>query len=474
MFSPDFYPTPPEVIAHMIGTNDIYGKTILEPSAGKGDLVDALKAQGATVLCCEMHPELAEIAASKATFLAYDFLGLRSEQISHIHAIYMNPPFSNADKHILHAWEIAPDGCHIVALCNANTLDRDHTQGRRQLTALLRNYGTRISLGNCFAQAERTTDVQVALINLYKPASADNFDGYFSDEADDELPEGNGLLPYNAVREVVQRYVNALRLYDQVIDNAVSMNSLVGEFGIEKLTFTCREGEKDRSREEFRRGLQNKAWEWIFRKMDMEKFVTKRLRDDINRFVEHQTKVPFTMRNIYKMMQLIAGTHSQRMDKALIDVFDRLTQYHHDNRYNVEGWKTNSHYLMGEKFILPYMVAPAYHGGMTLSISSHNTDLVEDLVKALCYITGRNYTHIGRLNAYLHEELPLAPNESTRRYRVFEYGKWYEWGFFRIKGFKKGTMHFQFLDLDVWALFNQHIARIKGYPLPESVSWKAA
>jgi hypothetical protein len=42
----------------------------------------------------------------------------------------------------------------------------------------------------------------------------------------------------------------------------------------------------------------------------------------------------------------------------------------------------------------------------------------------------------------------------------------HDWSFFGIKGFKKGTMQFKLKDRDVWALFNQHIASIKGFPLP--------
>lgn len=38
--------------------------------------------------------------------------------------------------------------------------------------------------------------------------------------------------------------------------------------------------------------------------------------------------------------------------------------------------------------------------------------------------------------------------------------------------FKKGTGHFKFKDENVWALFNQNIARIKGFPLPESIKRK--
>ncbi|MDR2888097.1 MAG: DUF4942 domain-containing protein [Bacteroidales bacterium] len=43
-----------------------------------------------------------------------------------------------------------------------------------------------------------------------------------------------------------------------------------------------------------------------------------------------------------------------------------------------------------------------------------------------------------------------------------EWGQWYEWGFFRIRGYKKGTMHFEFTDENVWELFNRRVAETKG------------
>ena len=45
-----------------------------------------------------------------------------------------------------------------------------------------------------------------------------------------------------------------------------------------------------------------------------------KLMEDLNKFVEQQTKVPFTRRNVYKMLDMIAQTHGQRMDQALVDV----------------------------------------------------------------------------------------------------------------------------------------------------------
>ena len=87
-----------------------------------------------------------------------------------------------------------------------------------------------------------------------------------------------------------------------------------------------------KTREQFKKDLQKDAWKHIFNIMKMERHATKGLREDINKFVEEQQNIPFTMRNIYKMLGIVRGTAAQRMDKAIIEVFDRVTHHHHDNR----------------------------------------------------------------------------------------------------------------------------------------------
>lgn len=59
----DFYPTPKEVIEQMMMGENIVGKTVLEPSAGKGDIVDWLKESGAArVIACEKDTEHPQVA----------------------------------------------------------------------------------------------------------------------------------------------------------------------------------------------------------------------------------------------------------------------------------------------------------------------------------------------------------------------------------------------------------------------------
>lgn len=128
MFSKDFYPTPLHVIEQMTAGIGLQGKIILEPSAGKGNIVDFLNRNGAKqVLACELNADLRKILQQKCTVLKSDFLQLTSDRISHVDYIIMNPPFSADERHIMHAWEIAPDGCEIVALCNTGSDYRRRT-----------------------------------------------------------------------------------------------------------------------------------------------------------------------------------------------------------------------------------------------------------------------------------------------------------------------------------------------------------
>jgi methylase of polypeptide subunit release factors len=53
MFSADFFPTPQNVIEQILTGEDLTGKTVLEPSAGKGNIVDFCAGSGAFVIACE-------------------------------------------------------------------------------------------------------------------------------------------------------------------------------------------------------------------------------------------------------------------------------------------------------------------------------------------------------------------------------------------------------------------------------------
>ena len=188
----------------------------------------------------------------------------------------------------------------------------------------------------------------------------------------------------------------------------------------------------------------------------MEKYATQKLREQINKFVEQQINVPFTMHNIYQVLTMIMQTTGQRMNKAIEEAFDTICSFSADNSTAGEKWKTNANYMVNKKFIVPYMTSynsryPTDY--IQLSYSCYEQQ-IEDVVKALCYITGTDYEKQMSLNSFI---------DDTRK----NWGKWCKWGFFRIKAFKKGTMHFEFLDENIWMNFNKEVAKLRGWVLPK-------
>lgn len=171
---------------------------------------------------------------------------------------------------------------------------------------------------------------------------------------------------------------------------------------------------------------------------------------NINSFVELQQNIPFTMKNIYKMVEIIIMNRDIFFQQALCDAFDKICSFSSENSTAGEKWKTNSNYMVNKKFIIPYMCRIGWRGGVRID----NNEGLYDITKALCNLMGYNYDEFMKNNYFYNIENQLW------------FGQWYNWGFFRIKCFKKGTMHLEFLDEEVWYKFNQTVAKVRGWSLP--------
>lgn len=471
IFNQDFYPTPVEVIDRMVGLSDISGKIILDPSCGSGNIINYCYERGAKrVLGCEINDKLRAISSSKCEMIGEDFLMVKPEQICHVDMIIQNPPFSNQQRHIEHAWSIAPGGCEIISLCNSAMFER-RSYTKTVVQELIENYGSVEHIGSVFADSsERRTDVSCSIIHLYKPKSEDEeFADYFTDEEDAPELNASGIMPYNEVRECVNRYVAAVQKFDSVMEASREINGLVsglaGDYFIKFGAYRSHgTNYKEITREYFKRELQKKAWRWIFEKFNMEKYVTSGVLEQLNKAIELQEKAPFTMRNIYRMLEMIVGTHGNRMQNVLCEAFDLICSFSADNSTAGEKWKTNSNYMINRKFIVPCITGydsrfPSDVVSLTWS-RSHESD-VSDMIKALCYFTGTPY------EVKDEEGHEISSLREFYSYHKCYYGEWYDWRFFRIKAFKKGTIHFEFKDEDVWYRFNQAVASTRGWNLPQ-------
>ena len=355
-----------------------------------------------------------------------------------------------------------PQGCTIVALCNTETIDfYSRGANRRMLHQVIKENGRSECLGQVFSKSERTTDVNVSLVKLYKPGTGENeFEGFFTDDVDlDELNPGvEGLMPYNAVRDIVNRYVMAVSKFDAAMAAANEINDLTKDNNCFRIRFGAFNENHQVTRDQYKNELQKASWRWIFQKLDMQRFVTKSVREKINQLVESQQAVPFTMKNVYRLLDMLVQTHGQRMQSTLEEAFDKICSFSAENSTAGEKWKTNSNYMVNRKFIVPgitrymsynYVTSPHY-----VDIYTYNgyDTAMDDVHLALCHLTGTP---------------PPTGHDDRFSWSIKDsripWGEWGEWGFFRVKGFKKGTMHFEFKDEEVWARFNQAVASARGW-----------
>ena len=211
----DFYPTPKELGKKMVQGIDLgFISTVLEPSAGKGDLIRCLAEKViAQEYRCNPHTlnvDAIEIDPYIRSILKYEFGGARQQEIQHIlrefedrtrydyklnkevglndeekaaraqlkhesslrdKMILMNPPFSAGCEHLLKAIELLKCcGGKIRCLLNAETVRNPYSAQRQLLQQYLEEYGAEVEiLADAFKDAERQTDVTVALVRIDIP-----------------------------------------------------------------------------------------------------------------------------------------------------------------------------------------------------------------------------------------------------------------------------------------------------------------
>lgn len=165
---PGFFPTPKPVIDRMLMLADVRaGMSVLEPSAGKGNIAKALLSFGVRPFCVEVVPALAEHLRTieGLDVVCRDFLELEPEPFDRV---VMNPPFeSRADRaHVLHAFEFLKNGGRLVAVVS-NTAGIALTEWANERGGFVEPLPD-----DAFATSERPTSVRTSLVVAYNDGVA--------------------------------------------------------------------------------------------------------------------------------------------------------------------------------------------------------------------------------------------------------------------------------------------------------------
>jgi hypothetical protein len=199
--------------------------------------------------------------------------------------------------------------------------------------------------------------------------------------------------------------------------------------------------------------LNHNAWKSVVGQTSLKNYMTAKVSRDFQDWCNEQGSMPFTERNIQNLIELLFLNQNTILERCVVDAFELMTRYHSENRVHWEGWQTNDAYKVNRKVIMPNFCELSYRS--TLYV--RNTQTLDDIDRGLCLVTGQKFENIKSSSSALKAgcDRPFGSGALTDNVVESE--------FFKIKFFKKGTIHLYFKDEKVWERFNLAAAKGKNW-----------
>ena len=326
MFDPtqQFYPTPSTVVSRMWTKAAELVRCIdevFDPEAGKGDLLTKpvrFRYQNVKTYAVEIDLNLQIILREDHKVIGGDFL--QFDEPIDFQCILMNPPFNDGDRHALKAWNfVRPEGA-IVGLLNLQTLANPSTKERRRLLELIEEHGGWENLDNCFSDAERKTDVEVAMFWMVKPKKVLNprefkFSGNFQAAKSETFEEfaKNPLTSTDAIDSLIAQYRVMLGLIKTRHEVQSELNyhvrSLPGNVRASDEVVVTFDPNKEIQ------ALKGRMWRSVFAMTRINEITTSDFQQKLNQFISDQIKMEFNKSNILEALAMFFQNKNQKLAK---------------------------------------------------------------------------------------------------------------------------------------------------------------
>ena len=469
LFNKEFYPTPKWMVDRMIDEIDTQKiKDILEPSAGKGDIIDGIiekyekkryYSEKVNIDAIEIDNNLRMLLKGKNYRVIFDdFLSFNTYKKYDL--IIMNPPFSCGDKHLLKAIEMQKEGGAIICLLNAETIRNPYSNTRKDLVRKLEELEAKIEfLENAFVYAENETNVEIALIKiLIKEQEKESFilEQLKKEEIieENERIECKELIEDDFFKQIVDRYNLEIAAGIKLINEHIAMKPFIlksidnSDKDVEMLKLVLNEYDSNSNEitiNEFVKAIRRKYWQALFRN---EKFVgklTRNLQSNYYDRVGELKNYDFSLYNIYTIRCEMQNKMIKGVEDTIIALFEELSNKHHwydemsKNIHYYNGWKTNKAWIINKKVIIPlngycsWDRRPRYDYQVVEKLS--------DMEKVFNYLDGNLTRNISLENSL---EQACAIGQTSK----------IPLKYFKVTFYKKGTCHIEFTNLDLLKKFN--------------------
>lgn len=483
--SSGFYPTPESLAVKMLaGIQWSYVDSVLEPSAGKGNLAefartrmkDRYSQREPDIDCIEIDPNLRAILKEKGLRVVHDdFMSYTTQKRYRL--IIMNPPFEDGARHILKALNLLIAGGQLIALCNAETLRNAFTGERQMLMRQLNEMNADIEfLQNEFRTAERKTDVEIALIKVKAP-KAEQYESLVLENlkpahkyAQAFSGEATALTKDDFMEAILDRYSYEVEAGVNLIHEYWSIQSMIDQgIGEDKAfsgcSLTLDMGSSKATVNEYVRSVRKKYWSALFCAPQFMSQLTSNLQSQLQSRVTELADYEFSAYNILEIMIQMNAQVNDGVEKTIMDLFDKWTvKWHYDenskNRHYFDGWKTNDAFAVNKKVICRLNAFDWGYRNIPQEFRVYKVwHEIEDIQKVFNYLDGGRT----KWDEGVQDTLQRAEKEGQTAKIETKY--------FWFTFYKKGTCHIEFKDMNLLAKFNIFAAKNKKW-LPPSFGRK--
>lgn len=499
-FNKEFYPTPDNIIEIMwdMVENKRGIKSILEPSSGKGNIVDFITKDieshkwgynDVEIHMIEPDENLKHILKSKCLeskslcscslrLVSDDFLSFNTHYSYDL--IMMNPPFSNGDRHLLKAISLMQYGGQIVCVLNKETIDNPYSNIRKDLAHKLKELNANIKyVENAFVDAERATNVGVAIVSISIPERnnyglSEKFRKAEKYEEDCSTFENNNLAVNDFVQSLVDEYNQEVNMGIETLKMAREYNKCVskfdGKYAYDIIEVNIRGKnmyDYTDNINRFLKSVRRKYWGHIFNSGVLFTALTSEnqqsLRDKLDEFSNYE----FSYYNIKELQLDLMQSLYDDIKGAIINLFETFSRKYSyvdekssDNIYLYNGWKTNKSWKINKKVIIPLRTTKqfSWDNNNDFNLDSSATYILSDMFTVFGYLKGTKFTFSEISNI-------ISQINQTQKARNVKFP------YVTLSFFKKGTCHIVFDDAELLADLNRIGSMSKNW-LPPSYGKK--
>ena len=164
---PGYFPTPKAIVKRIIEAAELHpALKILEPSAGRGDIAQGIRAIGVEPDCIEFENSLRQILElKKFNIIGSDFLSLEPRPV--YNRVLMNPPFEQGQdiQHVRRAYDWLAPGGRLVAIVSNSFTFRNDKKYQQFRDWLIKIEATEHELPNgAFLESDCPTGVKVRML----------------------------------------------------------------------------------------------------------------------------------------------------------------------------------------------------------------------------------------------------------------------------------------------------------------------